>query len=190
MAAFCLATMTFGQRNNSKPICEVITESLDFALKQQTILAEELKDSSALLPKTTDWNSKLIACHSDWCTSGFFPGSLWYLCEYTKDEQIKNYAKLYTRRIENQKYTTDNHDVGFMLNCSFGNGFRVTGDPSYKDVLIAGARSLSTRFRPAVGCIQSWDIAPWNEKNGWKCPVIIDKHDEPRVAHRSNKIVR
>jgi hypothetical protein len=56
-----------------------------------------------------------------------------------------------------------------MLYCSFGNGLRITGEKSFRDVLITGAKSLSTRFRPEVGCIQSW-----NEKNDWKCPVIID----------------
>jgi unsaturated chondroitin disaccharide hydrolase len=56
-----------------------------------------------------------------------------------------------------------------MLYCSFGNGLRLTGNDAYNDILLTGARSLSTRFRPNIGCIQSW-----GSRNGWQCPVIID----------------
>ena len=74
-----------------------------------------------------------------------------------------------TARIEKEKNNTGTHDLGFMLYCSFGNGLRLTGDESYNDVLLTGAKSLSTRFRPNIGCIQSW-----NSRKGWQCPVIID----------------
>ena len=58
--------------------------------------------------------------------------------------------------------------MGFILNCSYGNGYRLTQDPHYRDVLIQGARTLSTRFKPEVGLIRSWDHGKW------KYPVIID----------------
>ena len=56
-----------------------------------------------------------------------------------------------------------------MLNCSFGNGNRLTGEEKYNGVLMTGAKSLSSRFRPRIGCIQSW-----NSTKGWQYPVIID----------------
>jgi hypothetical protein len=56
-----------------------------------------------------------------------------------------------------------------MLYCSFGNGLRLTGEESYNDIMLAGAYSLASRFRPQIGCIQSW-----NSMRGWQCPVIID----------------
>jgi hypothetical protein len=56
-----------------------------------------------------------------------------------------------------------------MLYCSFGNGLRLTGKESYNEVMLTGARSLATRYRPQIGCIQSW-----NSRRGWQCPVIID----------------
>ena len=56
----------------------------------------------------------------------FFPWGIWYLYEVNQDDSLKMYAENYTKRIENEKYTTDNHDVGFMLYCSFGNGLRLT----------------------------------------------------------------
>lgn len=83
---------------------------------------------------------------------------------------MKAFAEDFTKRVEREQYTTDNHDVGFMLYCSFGNGLRLTGNEEYKKVLLQGSKSLSTRFRPQVGCIRSWD---WNQKV-WEYPVIID----------------
>ena len=115
-------------------------------------------------------DGKLMTSKAKWWTSGFFPGVLWYLYEVNQDDSLKMYAENYTKRIENEKYTTDNHDVGFMLYCSFGNGLRLTSNDEYKQVLLQGAESLSTRFRPQVGCIRSWD---WNQKV-WEYPVIID----------------
>ena len=62
-----------------------------------------------------------------------------------------------------------------MIYCSFGNGLRLTGDPEYKEVIVEAARSLSTRFRPVAGIIQSWDVdRGWISERGWECPVIID----------------
>ena len=54
------------------------------------------------------------------------------------------------KQIRNIKW---NHDVGFMIYCSFGNGLRLTGDPAYKEMIVEAARSLSTRFRPVAGII-------------------------------------
>jgi unsaturated chondroitin disaccharide hydrolase len=169
-----ISNLLVGHENSEKPLKLVIKESLDLAMIQYTSMAAVLKDSVLLLPKTADRNGNLITCTSSWWTSGFFPGSLWYLYEYSGDETLKNNAELYSTRVENQKYTTNNHDVGFILMCSFGNGLRITGNDSYKEVLLHGANSLAARFRKGAGVIQSWDIAPWNEKNEWQCPVIID----------------
>lgn len=152
-----------------KPIEKVIDESLSFSTKQYELMLEVMKEKSDLLPRTIDTTGALVTSRSNWWTSGFFPGSLWYLYEYTHDEKFRDAAKLMTARIEKEKNNTGTHDLGFMLYCSFGNGLRLTGEESYNDVMLTGARSLSTRYRPNIGCIQSW-----NSRKGWQCPVIID----------------
>ncbi len=45
----------------------------------------------------------------------------------------------------------------------------ITGDPSYKEVILTSASSLATRYRPSIKAIQSW-----NTSARYKCPVIID----------------
>jgi hypothetical protein len=119
------------------------------------------------LPRTLENGKIKTIPPQDW-TSGFFPGSLWYLFEFTGDARWKAAAQEYTVRLESIQNYRGNHDVGFMLGCSYGNGYRLTKDPRYRDVLIQGARTLTTRFTPEVGLIRSWDHGTW------KYPVIID----------------
>lgn len=152
-----------------RPLNTVIDESLAFSVKQYNLMTEVMKNKPDLLPRTVDTSGVLVTSNSGWWTSGFFPGSLWYLYEYSKDEKIKDAAIQMTSRVEKEKNNKGTHDLGFMLFCSFGNGFRITGEENYRDVLLTGAKSLSTRFRPNIGCIQSWG----SSKN-WQCPVIID----------------
>jgi unsaturated chondroitin disaccharide hydrolase len=155
--------------NKQKPIDKVIDGALSFSVKQYTLMADIMKDMENLLPRTLDTAGVLVTAKSNWWTSGFFPGSLWYLYQYSKDEKIKDYATMMTARVEKEKDNKGTHDLGFMLYCSFGNGLRLSGNESYNDIMLTGAKSLISRFRPKSGCIQSW-----NSRKGWQCPVIID----------------
>jgi unsaturated chondroitin disaccharide hydrolase len=152
----------------NKKLLAIIDSSLGFSAKQYKYMALSLADKPDRLPKTIDKNGKFVTCKADWWVSGFFPGSLWYLYEYTNDSELRKMAEEFTARVENQQYTTNNHDVGFMIYCSFGNGYRITHNEAYKPVLLNAAKSLATRFRPKTGVIRSWD---WGV---WQYPVIID----------------
>lgn len=103
----------------------------------------------------------------DW-TCGFFPGSLWYFYEITKDNFYKEQAERFTSPLLPLQYNKDTHDLGFILYCSYGNGYRLTGNKAYINVLLNASQSLSSRFSEKVGCIRSWDNALYNY------PVIID----------------
>jgi unsaturated chondroitin disaccharide hydrolase len=93
----------------------------------------------------------------DW-TEGFFPGSCWYFYEATNDPKWKKAAEQFQALFEIHKKRTDNHDLGFVFNCSYGNGCRLTRDEKFEQVMIDAANSLITRFNPVVGCIKSWDV--------------------------------
>ena len=143
-----------------------IPETFRIAAGQYEFLLKSLQGTTNL-PRTFEGGKLKTVAARDW-TSGFFPGSLWYLFESTADPKWKTAAQDYTARIESIKNYGGSHDIGFMLNCSFGNGYRLTRDPHYRDVLLTGARTLTTRFKPEVGMIRSWDHGTW------KYPVIID----------------
>ena len=104
----------------------------------------------------------------DWWCSGFFPGSLWYVYQYTGDVKARERAVAFTESVGRLIGRHTDHDLGFQLTCSFGNGWRLSGREEYADVLRKGATQLSERFDPAIGCIRSWDFGKWN------FPVIID----------------
>lgn len=153
---------------NEKNMNTIINEVFDVALKQYTPLARRVYKQKGRVPRGTD-NNKLVTSDISWWTSGFFPGSLWYIYDYTKDTKILNYAQKFSKRIEPEKFTTNNHDVGFMIFCSFGNGYRLIKDKTYPEIVITASNSLLTRYRPAIKSIQSWD-----KGEGYNCPVIID----------------
>ena len=148
----------------------VIEKGLSVSVEQSKLMAKSIWEQKTLLPRTLDKEGKLITSDSKWWTSGFFPGVLWYLYEATGDTLLKEYACDYTSRVEKEKYNKGNHDVGFMLYCSFGNGYRLTGNDKYKQVLLKGAESLSTRYKDHIGVIRSWDF----NRAVWQYPVIID----------------
>ena len=90
--------------------------------------------------------------NSDW-TCGFFPGSLWYLYEQTGDPHFETWAQQWTAGIASEQFNTNTDDVGFMINTSFGNGYRLTGSSSYRSVVLQAADSLSNRYNSIVGCL-------------------------------------
>lgn len=153
-----------------------VEENVAFARQQLGKEIEVIEASGECLnPVTLKTDGSVFYCdYTDW-RSGFFPGSLWYLYELSGDSTLVPLATKYTNAIEETKNLTWHHDVGFMVNCSFGNGLRLKDVPGYKEVIIKTAESLSTRFRPVPGIIQSWDVTRgWQSERGWECPVIID----------------
>jgi unsaturated chondroitin disaccharide hydrolase len=121
------------------------------------------------LPQSIQPDGKVKDMPSSWWCSGFFGGSLWYLYQYTGDVKWKTAADKWTMAIGKEKNNTSTHDLGFMLYCSFGNGYRLTKNKAYRQVLLTGAKSLASRFNPDYGVIKSWD-----EWKGYNYPVIID----------------
>lgn len=157
--------------NNNQSIDEVINNALQVAVDQTRLMYAVMDTIPDQFPKTIAKDGTLETCHSDFWISGFFPGQLWYLFEYTQDEEFKKMAESFSARVEKEKYNTDNHDVGFMINCSYGHKYKLFNDSASKDVLITAANSLATRFREKVGCTLSWNH-PGTEH--WQFPVIID----------------
>ena len=121
-------------------------------------------------PRSTKKDGAIATTSSrDW-TSGFYPGSLWYMYDYTKNKKWETLARQWTAGLAREQHNKGTHDLGFMLFCSFGNGYRLTQDPAYKDIIIQGAKSLSSRFNEKTGSIRSWD----HNRDKWQFPVIID----------------
>ncbi len=142
-----------------------IDHALQTAIDQYKGMILAAKDSS--LPRTVENNKLKSVGIYDW-TSGFFPASLWYLCQYFNDAVFLNAAKKYTQLLKPLQYVINTHDLGFMVYCPFGNGYKIAGDTSYLSVIENASKSLISRYNPKVGLIKSWD------NKEWQYPVIID----------------
>ena len=140
-------------------------------------------------PRTIGKDGKLkVTRKNDW-TEGFYPGCLWYVYEYTNKEDWKKAAIKWTESLEPLKKMTNHHDIGFLMYCSFGNAYRLTGNEAYKDVLVESARSLCTRFNEKTGCIKSWNYRKsWNGKDEWFYPVIIDNLMNLELLYFATKV--
>jgi len=134
---------------------------LQFAIQQTTQTKNQLGlDLGSAFPS----NSKIESGRQIWdttisraWTSGFYPGILWKLYNYTKDESFKNYSLNACAGLREEQHNTGTHDVGFIIFCSFGSGFLITKDQDYHQVILTAAHSLSTRYNPIVGCTRSWN---------------------------------
>lgn len=140
-------------------------KALDYCDAQVRRTLEELKreDGSmdyTMMPRNImdsldAWHCRKVT-KDEWC-SGFWPGILWYDYEYTGDEKIKEEAEKFTASLKFLSETPAfDHDLGFLVFCSYGNGYRLTQNPEYKQVILDTADSLATLFSPRVGTILSW----------------------------------
>jgi len=157
-----------------------VTKSLDYCASQTQRTLTQLKGDSAIdytmMPRNILKGSNTWSCRKatkeEW-TSGFWPGVLWYDFENTKDPQIKLEAEKYTQSLEFLSHTSAyDHDLGFLVFTCFGNGYRLTGNPAYKQVLLNTADTLATLYNPKVGTILSWPRQI--ELNDWPHNTIID----------------
>lgn len=149
---------------------ELTDRVFNVASSQYKLMDERLAPDS--LPRTFLADGKIVNSNIRWWCSGFYPGSLWYIYEYTGDETVKQLAEKNTLKLAPLQYKGTDHDLGFQMNCSFGNAYRLTGDAKYLEPLERSARILASRFSPVTGVIRSWDFV--REGRDWKYPVIID----------------
>jgi hypothetical protein len=134
---------------------------------------------STLFPRSFE-NNKLNMVSSDDWTSGFFPGILWYLYEYSGDLDLLTAAKSWTNSLRDQSYNTSTHDIGFIINSSFGQAYRISKNESYKEVLNTAAKSLASRYNDDIGSIKSLD-----ENANFEFPVLIDNMVNLEILYKA-----
>ncbi len=151
-----------------------VSKQLDYCVVQAAKTFSIARPDTMNLPRSidkgkTEWH---YISYKDW-TSGFWPGILWYAYEYTKDNKWKEAANRFSKELTPlSQHPASDHDLGFQVYCSFGNGWRLTGDTNYKKILLATADTLATLFNPKVGTILSWPAMV--KKQGWPHNTIID----------------
>ena len=174
------------------------SDEIAFADKQIRFLLQELEKSIGqnptsdrgprVSPRSVRQGELYVVPSTDW-TSGFFPGVLWQMYAHSGDDFWKQAAREHTAHIEREKYNDRTHDVGFMIYCSAGQGYRLTDDPHYRDVIVQAANSLASRFNETVGAIRSWDLQNWEAaRERWDYAVIIDNMMNLELLFRATEI--
>jgi rhamnogalacturonyl hydrolase YesR len=146
-------------------------ESLFSELNDQTLLMRKEASKEHAIPRSVndDGSTRWIRNYADW-TEGFWPGICWMLFERSGDSAWMTEAIRAQHLIAHHRFDSSTHDLGFMINNSFGKAYRLTQDTVYRQILIDAGKTLLTRFDSTTGCIKSWDWAP----DKWQFPVIID----------------
>ena len=161
-------------------------KQLEFAMQCADKAKKEEKNAARrrVMPRSIHKDGSLAMIHPhDWC-SGFFPGSLWQVYAYTHDDDWRRAAISWTWPIEEAKWHKGTHDLGFMMYDSFGKAYELTGERSYKDVVLQSAKTLITRYSPKVKSIRSWD----HNRDRWKYPVIIDNMMNLEMLFRATQL--
>jgi len=150
--AICLTWNVNAQFNPQKEIDYCATQAL------KTINALPADGQGNNIPRSIekDKTAWRLVDYKDWC-SGFWSGALWYLYEGTKNPLFKEQAERFDKQLKplSQEKAYD-HDLGFQIFCSYGNGYRLTANSTYKKVILATADTLATLYNPKVGTILSW----------------------------------
>ena len=121
-----LGLLTLASCTKQEPMEALIDRVFTVAEQQYTTMDTRLTEKT--LPRTLSADGEFVPSNIYWWCSGFYPGSLWYIYEYTGNEAVKTLAEKNTLKLDSIQYVTRDHDVGFQLNCSYGNAFRLTGN--------------------------------------------------------------
>lgn len=135
-----------------------IERQLSYCSEQAKKTLKLIPDDSRSLPRNirSDSDKWKFINYKDW-TSGFWPGTLWYLYENEPNDSWKRPADKFSRYLTPLSVSKANdHDLGFQVFNSFGNGYRLTGNQEYKEIILKTADTLATLFNPKVGTILSW----------------------------------
>lgn len=162
---FFTSSLAYSQTDMRK----LIDENFKFAEQQYLYMASQNPEPDKMPQSFDEETGKFDARGITWWCSGFYPGSLWYIYEQTQNHEVRKEAERSLKVIEPNQHFIGNHDLGFMIYCSFGNAYRLTANEDYKKIIFNASEALSTRYRPSIKSIQSW-----NKNDYFNCPVIID----------------
>ena len=166
----CFTVLSCKPHNDVSSDQDIIDRSCVQVRESLSSIDANKENNTIVFPRTESEDGVLhLVGKRDW-TSGFYPGILWLADELSDTDEFKASAVHYTELLEEEKFNSSNHDLGFKMMPSYGLAYAATGNKAYRDVLVQSARTLITRFNENVGCIRSWD----HHKDKWDYPVIID----------------
>lgn len=157
-----------------------------YAIKYAEMARKEPRNAEKrrVTPRSISSDGSLVMVHPhDWC-AGFFAGSLWQMYAFSHNDYWRQQAVTWTWPVEEAKWHKGTHDLGFIINNSFGKAYELTGERSYRDVVVQAANTLIKRYNPTTKCIRSWD----HHADKWRFPVIIDNMMNLELLFRASQL--
>jgi unsaturated chondroitin disaccharide hydrolase len=144
--------------NSVTPTTTAVDSSLnlavEFAVQQMSRSITELSTSQHARSTRASDGSWTSTAASVW-TSGFFAGTQWLLYELTGDASWRTRAEAQTAALAGQELNGTDHDIGFRIMSSFGQGYRLTGSSSYRERILTAARTFAGLYHPRIGMTRS-----------------------------------
>ncbi|HTF47064.1 MAG TPA: glycoside hydrolase family 88 protein [Pseudonocardia sp.] len=125
--------------------------------EQRLLSTDAALNPPAYPVRTKPGGSWLTEGADDW-TAGFYAAALWRTFERTHDPAWRQRAETWQAGLARQT-KQDSTDLGFKLFDTYGVGYQLTGDESYKRVVLDGADTVARRYNEAVGMFRVWDKA-------------------------------
>lgn len=162
ISAFASAMIFTACKSTGESMRAEFDPAAELAYCHQKVLRaiSQLGDDTSVMPRNICGDDKTWSCRpvcaEEWC-SGFWPGVLWNDFRASGDSTVMAAADRCTRALEPiVRRPVFDHDLGFLMYCSYGTGYGLLQNPEYKDVMLAAADSLATLFNPAVGTLIAW----------------------------------
>jgi unsaturated chondroitin disaccharide hydrolase len=133
------------------------TSRVDRYTDQRLLATDAALNPPAYPMRTKPGGSWLTVGADDW-TAGFYAATLWRTYERTHDPAWRQRAETWQAGLARQT-SQDSTDLGFKLFDTYGVGYQLTGDESYKRVVLAAADTVAHRYNSKVGMFRVWDKA-------------------------------
>jgi unsaturated chondroitin disaccharide hydrolase len=104
-------------------------------------------------------------------TGGFWIGLCWAGYEERREERFRAAAEQALEPFLQRASERHNHDLGMMFCPSAVKGFRLTGEPRYREAALRAARSLAAQFNEKGRFIPGWGFFGGED---WSGAVLVD----------------
>jgi unsaturated chondroitin disaccharide hydrolase len=132
-----------------------LDEALDFAQEQVRRLVTRAPGGMPTYTARGRWVHDDDPWAPNWA-GGFLTGMLWIFAARTGERFWRQQAERYSLALEHRKHDTGTHDVGFLLEPSWGRWYDQDGSDRARDVLIEGGRTMAGRLQRPGGYLRTW----------------------------------
>jgi unsaturated chondroitin disaccharide hydrolase len=132
-----------------------IDEAFDFAKKQVRAL---VTGAPGRMPTYTE-DGRWVFDTDPWApawSGGFLTGMMWAFARRTGEHWWREQAERYSLMLEPRKDDAGTHDVGFVLEPSWGRWFDLDRTEHTRQVLIEGGRTMARRLQSTGGYLSTW----------------------------------